>query len=64
MPADENADLSRQVAALRRELNQLRAELRWQDVIGGIGYILGLMGLTFYFLGVQKRDRSQTSPKA
>lgn len=54
-PADETADLSRQVAALRRELNQLRAELRWQDVIGGIGYILGLMGLTFYFLGAQKR---------
>ncbi|NLS95619.1 MAG: hypothetical protein GXX96_26090 [Planctomycetaceae bacterium] len=56
-PADENADLSRQVAALRRELNQLRVELRWQDVIGGVGYILGLMGLTFYFLGVRKRDR-------
>ena len=63
-PADAAAELSRQVAALRRELNQLREHLRWQDVIGGIGYILGLMGLAFYFLGVQKRDRNQTPPKA
>jgi len=63
-PADGTAELSRQVSALRRELNQLRDELRWQDTIGGVGYILGLMGLTFYFLGVQKRNRNQTPPKA
>ena len=53
----ETEDLARQISALRRELHQVREDLRWQDMIGGVGYILGLMGLTFYFLGVRKRDR-------
>lgn len=52
----EPDDLARQISALRRELNQMRDALRWQDMIGGVGYILGLMGLSFYFLGVRKRD--------
>ncbi len=58
-PADAVADLGRQLAALQREVHELRNELRWQDIIGGLGYILGLMGLSFYFLGVQKRVRDQ-----
>ncbi len=53
----ETEDLARQISALRRELHQVREDLRWQDMIGGVGYILGLMGLSFYFLGVRKRDR-------
>ncbi|NQV23281.1 MAG: hypothetical protein HQ518_02845, partial [Rhodopirellula sp.] len=36
---------------------ELREELRWQDIIGGVGYILGLMGIVFYFLGVRRGDR-------
>ncbi len=52
------AGLEHQLTALRREVNDLRAELRWQDILGGLGYILGLMGLAFYFLGVEKRSRN------
>ncbi len=53
----ENGDLPRQVLALRRDIEELRNELRWQDIIGGVGYILGLMGIAFYFLGSNRGDR-------
>jgi nickel transport protein len=50
-------DLTRQVVALRGDIDKLRNELRWQDLVGGVGYILGLMGLAFYFLGTRRRER-------
>ncbi|MHB8900069.1 MAG: hypothetical protein ACYC6Y_15075 [Thermoguttaceae bacterium] len=56
-PSGDPADLGRQIAALRKEIHLLQQRLRWQDLVGGIGYIVGLMGLAFYFLGVRKRDR-------
>ncbi len=49
--------LGRQVAALRRDLDRYRSELRLQDVLGGVGYILGIMGLAFYFLGVRRKEK-------
>jgi nickel transport protein len=48
-PAEIEA-LTQQVVALRRDLDRWRAQLRMQDVLGGIGYILGLMGLASYLL--------------
>ncbi len=59
---DALGGLDKQVIALRRDIEQLRQELRFQDIVGGIGYILGLMGVSFYFLGVRRRERSL--PKA
>lgn len=58
----ELAGLDRQVIALRRDLEQFRHERRFQDIVGGVGYILGLMGLAYYFLGLRRRDRNP--PKA
>ena len=50
-------DLYRQVIALRRDIEGLREKLRWQDILGGVGYILGLMGVAFYFLGSRRAER-------
>ena len=49
------ADLHRQVIALRRDVDRLQNKLRYQDIIGGVGYILGLIGITAYFLGGRRR---------
>jgi hypothetical protein len=47
--------LARQVRELRRQLNRHDENRRFQDIIGGIGYIVGASGLAFYFLGVRRR---------
>ena len=49
--------IGRQVAALRRDFDRYRNELRLRDVLGGLGYILGIMGTAFYFLGVRRREK-------
>jgi nickel transport protein len=46
--------LNQQIAALRRDLDRWKAQLRMQDILGGVGYILGLMGLVSYLLGKRK----------
>jgi len=55
-----NADveaIGRQVAALRRDFDRFRNEIRLRDVLGGLGYILGIMGTAFYFLGVRRKEK-------
>ncbi len=56
-PAEGDAELYDQVVALRQDIRKLQEELRWQDIVGGVGYILGLMGVTFYFLGSRRGER-------
>ena len=51
--------IDRQVAGLRKDLDKYKNQLRVQDILGGIGYILGIMGLVFYFLGVRKRMKDE-----
>jgi len=46
-----------QLGQLRAELQEFKHEVRIRDVLGGLGYILGLMGMAFYFLGVRKSGR-------
>ncbi len=46
-----------QLGQLRAELQEFKHEVRLRDVLGGLGYILGLMGVAFYFLGVRKSSR-------
>jgi nickel transport protein len=50
----EIEELSKQIRALRRDLDRWQARLRMQDLLGGIGYILGLMGLGSYLLRSKK----------
>jgi len=43
-----------QVRPLREQIARLEEKIRLRDVIGGIGYLLGVAGIAFYFLGVRK----------
>jgi nickel transport protein len=50
--------VSRGVAPLRRELAELRERTRLQDLVAGVGYIAGLAGAAFFFLGARERKRT------
>ena len=54
--------VARQVAPLQRELREYRDRTRLTDVVGGIGYILGITGMLFYLLGVRKKGRAGDEP--
>jgi len=54
--------VARQVAPLQRELREYRDRTRFTDVVGGIGYILGITGILFYLLGVRKKGRTGNGP--
>jgi nickel transport protein len=45
---------SRQIRSLRRQLRQAEEKVRMRDVIGGIGYLVGITGIVFYILGRRK----------
>jgi nickel transport protein len=53
--------VARQVGALRNDLDKFRNRQRLQDVLGGLGYILGIMGVVFYFLGVRRKERREAA---
>jgi len=67
--ADQPADIadvvsravSRQIAPLRRELHELKERERLQDILGGVGYLIGIAGIAFYFLGA--RRNAQEGPQ-
>jgi nickel transport protein len=69
-PADEknaSAPLEAQVAELRKQIQELRQQiyesdehLHFRDILGGIGFILGLAGVAFYM----SARRSKISPEA
>jgi len=46
--------VAKQLRPLREEIINLQQKIRMQDIIGGIGYILGLTGIVFYFLAKRK----------
>lgn len=48
--------LAAQVQALREELEGYEGRTRLRDVLGGIGYILGIAGIVFYFAGRGRRE--------
>lgn len=47
--------IARQVGPLRMELAAYQDEIRFRDIIGGIGYILGVAGLLAWFHSRRKR---------
>jgi nickel transport protein len=52
--------LNKQVVQLRQEIHDSDDRLRLRDLLGGLGYILGLTGAAFYFLG-SRRNRSKAT---
>jgi len=49
-------DLRRQVVELRQQIDSYEHKTRWHDVLGGLGYILGIVGVAYYFLGVRRKQ--------
>ena len=49
--ARELEPLKKQLAALRLQLNDYEDKVRWHDVLGGIGFIVGLAGAALLGLG-------------
>jgi nickel transport protein len=49
-----NKAVSKQIRPLREQLEGYEEKIRLHDILGGVGYIIGLMGLG-YFLGARKR---------
>jgi nickel transport protein len=49
-----NKAVSKQIRPLREQLEGYEEKIRLHDILGGIGYIIGLMGLG-YFLGARKK---------
>jgi hypothetical protein len=56
-PTAEIRALSQQVNALRKDLDMWKSRLRLQDIVGGIGYILGIMGVVSFFLGSRRKEK-------
>jgi hypothetical protein len=54
---DRLAAIDRQLQALRQDIDQYQSRLRIQDIVGAVGYILGLMGLAYY-LGVRRKEKA------
>jgi nickel transport protein len=61
VPAELEA-VAKQVAAMRSDLQKYRNDLHLRDLLGGIGYILGIMGIAFYFLGVRRKEKRSAIP--
>ena len=50
--------MNARLAGIEKKLNRLLQPddaTRWQDIIAGVGYILGLAGITMYFMAGRKR---------
>ncbi len=45
---------TKETRALRKDLVQYKEERRMQDILGGIGYILGIFGIASFLLGRRK----------
>ena len=45
-----------QLVELRKQLNQYEQSLRLRDILGGIGYIVGIAGVAFYLLGMRRKS--------
>jgi nickel transport protein len=48
-----------QVVQLRKQLDAYEQQVRLHDILGGVGVILGLMGASFYFLGVLRKEKAK-----
>jgi nickel transport protein len=65
IPLDEIENIidkavSKQIRPLREQLDRYEEKVRLHDVLGGIGYIIGLMGLA-YFIGARRKSNAPSS---
>jgi nickel transport protein len=54
--------VSRQIRPLREQIDAYQEKIWWHDVLGGIGYILGLGGLAFGFSERRRRETERHAP--
>lgn len=50
-------EVSSQIAPLREQLDRYQNKIHFSDIIAGIGYILGIAGITFYLLATRNRQQ-------
>ena len=50
----------KEIRPLREQIEGYEERRRLHDILGGIGYIVGVAGIAFYFLGVSRRRARQT----
>lgn len=55
LPDAGTKELSRQIRALQQQLDDYGAQTQLRDVVGGIGYIVGMAGLWAFFLARRKK---------
>ncbi|OHB66655.1 MAG: hypothetical protein A2V70_13385 [Planctomycetes bacterium RBG_13_63_9] len=48
--------IEHQLIHLQEELDRFEQQIRLRDVLGGIGYIVGIAGVAFYFLGIRRKE--------
>ncbi|NMC18797.1 MAG: carboxypeptidase regulatory-like domain-containing protein, partial [Thermogutta sp.] len=67
-PSSEPAQLLAAIGQLQDEIVRLREDIQtsrntagWRDVLGGIGYILGLTGVAFYCLARRNSGRPEAA---
>jgi nickel transport protein len=54
--SDEITVLQKQVQALRDQIDKSDQQMRFRDILGGIGYILGLTGIAMYMKSRRTKD--------
>ncbi len=59
MAALVEAAVARQIRPLREQLNGYEDRVRWRDVLGGLGYIVGLAGLAAWLTGRRRRGAAE-----
>lgn len=47
--------VAREVRPLQRQLDRFQNQTRLRDILGGIGYIVGIAGIVFFFKGTQRK---------
>jgi len=52
---DEFEELHEQIEELHEQLKAHDEHVRLTDVIGGIGYIVGITGIAYYYLGGRRK---------
>jgi hypothetical protein len=55
-PDDEFEELHEQIDHLEERLNAHDERVRMTDILGGIGYIVGISGAAYYYLGSRRKQ--------